>query len=129
MKKSFKPEGYNSLSPYFVIEGAESFVDFLKTLFRAEVTRRYDMPDGSIMHLELRIDDSILMIGEASDQFPATTHLMHLYTHDVDTLYARALELGCEPIAPPGRKEGEPDRRGTFKDDFGNIWSVATQLD
>ncbi|MBA4055025.1 MAG: extradiol dioxygenase [Marivirga sp.] len=128
MTNSFKPDHYNSVSPYFVIDGAQRYVDFLKRLFNAKERRRYDMPDGTIMHIEIEIDDTIVMMGDASDKFPANTSLMHVYVPDVDRIFNLAVDLGCEVIERPKVREGDPDKRGTFKDYTGNVWSVSTQL-
>lgn len=127
MDRNFKPDGYNSLSPYFVVNGAQRFVDLIKNLFNATELRRYDRPDGTIMHVELRIDDTVIMVGDSSEQFPANHLLIHVYVPDVDEVFSRALELECVPVEEPKEREGDPDRRGTFKDFAGNIWSVATQ--
>jgi uncharacterized glyoxalase superfamily protein PhnB len=128
MSKQYKPKGYNSVSPYFVIKEAQKMVGLLKELFNATVKRRYDMPDGTIMHIEVQLDDSIIMMGEASEEFPANTHLLHVYVQNVDKIYSRAISLGCESVEPPKEREGDADRRGTFKDFAGNIWSVGTQI-
>jgi hypothetical protein len=93
MSDNYKPEGYNSVSPYFIVDGAQKMVDFLKRLFNAQEKRRYDMPDGTIMHVELQIDDSIIMLRDSSKQFPAVTHVMHVYVEDVDKTFDRALRL------------------------------------
>ncbi|WP_172998914.1 hypothetical protein [Kroppenstedtia eburnea] len=79
------------------------------------------------MHVELRIDDTVIMVGDSSEQFPANHLLIHVYVPDVDEVFSRALELECVPVEEPKESEGDPDRRGTFKDFAGNIWSVATQ--
>jgi PhnB protein len=128
MKISFKPAGYNSVSPYFVINGAQKLVDLLKELFNASEKRRFELPDGKIMHLELQIDDSIIMIGDASEKFPAYNHLMHVYVKNVDETFNKAIQLGCESIYIPKESEGDPNKRGAFKDFAGNTWTVATQL-
>ncbi|OLO26778.1 extradiol dioxygenase [Alkalihalophilus pseudofirmus] len=128
MDKNFKPSGYNSLSPYFVVNGAQKMVDLLTKLFNGKELRRYDMPDGSITHVEIQIDDSVVMIGDASEQFPPNTHLIHIYVPDVDAVFEKAMTLGCFCMELPNVRKGDPDRRGTFKDFAGNIWSVATQL-
>jgi PhnB protein len=128
MNISFKPDGYNSVSPYFVINGAQKLVDLLKELFNASEKRRYELPDGKIMHLELQIDDSIIMIGDASEKFPVYTHLMHVYVKNVDETFNKAIRLGCESINIPTEREGDPNKRGAFKDFAGNTWTVATQL-
>lgn len=128
MSKSFKPQGYNSVSPYFIVKGAERLVSQLTVIFNASVTRRYDRPDGSIMHAEVRIDDSIVMLGESSDQFPPVSLVIHVYVADVDEVFRRAVDAGCEVVESPKERDGDPDRRATFKDFAGNLWSVGTQL-
>lgn len=125
---TYKPTGYNSVSPYFIIEEADRFVALMKQIFDANVLREYRMPDGSIMHAELQIDDSIIMLGNASDRFPPVPIVMHVYVPDVDKIWEKALEAECEPIEPPIEREGDPDRRATFKDFGGNMWSIGTQI-
>lgn len=128
MNKQFKPEGYNSVSPYFIVMGAQRFIDLLKEIFDAKLVRRYDKPDGSIMHAEVQIDDSIIMLGDASEQFPPTISMVHVYVPDVNGTYEKAMKAGCENIQFPQEQEGDPDRRGTFRDFSGNIWSIGMQL-
>jgi uncharacterized glyoxalase superfamily protein PhnB len=60
MSKEYKPTGYNSVSPYLVVKGAQKLIDLLKQIFNAKELRRYDMPDGTIMHAEVQIDDSVI---------------------------------------------------------------------
>jgi PhnB protein len=127
MKKEFKPAGYNSASPYFIVDGAQRMVDLLKNIFDAEELRRYDNKDGSIMHTELKIDDSVIMLGDASEQYPANQLTMHVYVPDVHLTFRKALAAGCEPVEAPVNKEGDPDVRGMFKDFAGNYWAVGTQ--
>jgi PhnB protein len=126
--KAYKPEGYNSVSPYFIVTGAQKFTDFLKQVFDAVEKRRYDNKDGTVMHLEVQIDDSIIMLADSSDQWPPTTHVMHVYVEDSDKTFDLAVELGCQVLERPTNKSGDPDKRGTFKDAWGNLWSVSTQL-
>lgn len=128
MPKDFKPAGYNSVSPYFVVKGAAKFVDLLTKLFNASQHRTFGRPDGSVMHAELKIDDSIIMLSEASENFPGNNLLMHVYVPDVDATYAKALALGCTSLQVPSQKEGDTDKRGGFQDFAGNMWYVSTQL-
>lgn len=128
MQKNYKPIGYNSVSPYFVVDGAQKMVELLKELFNAQVLRSFDTPDGFIMHMEVLIDDSVIMLGESSEQFPPNTHLLHVYVPNVDETYRKAIELGCIPIETPNERKNDPDKRGTFKDFAGNIWSIGTQI-
>lgn len=123
-----KPEGYPTVSVYLVVEGAQRVIDFLKRVFDATELRRYDMPDGSIMHAEVRIDDSVIMIGDAGGEWPAFPSWLHIYVQDVDATYRRALEAGGVSVQIPQRREGDHDRRGGVKDPGGNTWWIATQV-
>ena len=128
MNKTFKPTGYNSVSPYFIVSGAQRFIDLLKIIFNANELRRYEMPDGTIMHAEIQIDDSVIMLGDSSDKYPPIQIVIHVYVPDVDKTFEKAIEAGCEIIEKPKQQENDPDRRGTFKDFAGNMWSIGTQL-
>lgn len=128
MDQQFKPTGYNSVSPYFIINGGQRLIDLLKTIFDAKELRRYDMPDGTIMHAEIQIDDSVIMLGDSSERFPPVHLVMHVYVPNVDETFEKAVKAGCEIIEHPKQSEGDPDRRATFRDFGGNMWSVGTQL-
>jgi PhnB protein len=125
---TFKPNGYNSVSPYFIINDARKFIGLMKEIFDATELRNYDMPDGSVMHAEMQIDDSVIMLGEASDAYPPVPSVIHVYVPDVDKTFKKAIDAGCTIVENPNEKEGDPDRRATFKDYAGNMWSVGTQL-
>ena len=127
MEKQFKPIGYNSVSPYFIVSGGQKFIDLMKEIFNAKELRRYDMPNGSIMHAEIQIDDSVIMIGDSSEKFPPVQIVMHVYVPNVDETFRKAVDAGCEIVEQPTEREGDPDKRGTFKDFAGNMWSVGTQ--
>ena len=128
MNKTFKPGGYNSVSPYFIVNGAQRFIDLMNQIFSAKELRRYDMPDGTIMHAEIQVDDSVIMVGDSSDKYPPVPMVMHVYVADADKTFEKAIEAGCEIIEKPKQQVNDPDRRGTFKDFAGNMWSVGTQL-
>ena len=126
---NWKPQNYNSVSPYLIVNGAQKVVDFAKAVFDAKELRRYDMPGGTIMHIELLIDDTVVMLGDSSPQFPAFSSLLHVYVKDVDAVYQRALKFGAVSVQEPQTREGDPDKRGSVKDACGNTWSIATQLE
>ncbi|WP_143960623.1 VOC family protein [Litoribacter populi] len=127
MEKDFKPKGYSSLSPYFIVNGAQKFIDLMKQIFSVEELRRYDMPDGKIMHAEIQIDDSIIMISDSTDKYPPSPMILHVYVPNVDQTFEKAIKAGCEIVEQPKESEGDPDRRATFKDFVGNTWSIGTQ--
>src|SRR5690606_16059509 len=95
--------------------------------FMVKKLRHYERPDGTIMHAELQIDDSVIMLSDASEQYPQVPMFLHVYVPDVDQTFEKAVRAGCDVIEAPRKHEGDPDRRATFKDFAGNIWSVGTQ--
>jgi uncharacterized glyoxalase superfamily protein PhnB len=129
MKLSSKPAGYSAVSPYLVVKGAQGVVDFLKKTFDASELRRYDKPDGSVMHVEVKIDDTVVMLADASEQYPSFPAWMHVYVPDVDATYRRALAAGGVAVEEPKQRPGDPDRRGGVKDPGGNTWWVSTQIE
>lgn len=129
MNTDFKPTGYNCVSPYFITAEAQRFIDQLKQIFDLKELRRYQRDDGSIIHAEIQIDDSVLMLADATENYPAVSMVMHVYVPNVDETFEKAVEAGCEIIHPPKVSEGDPDRRASFRDFGGNLWSVSTQLD
>ena len=128
MSTTYKPLGYNSASPYYIVNGAQRLIDLLKKIFPVEELRRYERPDGTIMHAEIRIDDSVLMFGDSSDRFPPNQLLIHIYVPNVDLTFKSAIEAGCLVVDVPRQHQGDPDKRGSFKDFAGNVWSIATQF-
>ena len=128
MKKDFKPAEYNSVSPYLVVNGAQKMIDLLQKIFDAKELRKYKTSEGRILHAELKIDDSVLMLADATEAYPQSTSLVHIYTPDANAIYQKAVEAGCRPVQEPQERKGDPDRRGGFKDFAGNFWSVSTQV-
>jgi PhnB protein len=123
----WKPDSYPSVSPYLISGDAEKLIAFLKDVFDGAVTRRIDRPDGSLMHAEVRIDDSIVMIGGgATDHQSGSVHI-HVYVQDAAAVYERAIQSGAHPVQTPARKHAQDDLRGGFTDADGNTWWVATQ--
>lgn len=127
MKTQFKPTGYNSVSPYFMVDNAQKMIDMLIHVFDGTEKRKYLKPDGKIMHAEVQIDDSIIMVSDATEQYPPYSFWMHVYVSNVNDIFNKAVAYGCEPVEQPINKDGDEDRRGTFKDSHGNHWSVASQ--
>lgn len=127
MKPPYKPVSYTSVAAYIMADGAQRVIDFLKATFDAEELRRSDGPDGSIMHCEVRIDDTVVMIADGGGNFPAFPVWLHIYVPDVDATYKRALAAGGISVQEPDQR-GDPDRRGGVKDPAGNTWWIATQV-
>lgn len=127
MHTNYKPKNYASLSPYLIVDNAEKFVDQLRKIFNATQLRRFDHNDGTIAHIELQLDDSIIMISNSTETYLAHTTMLHMYVPDVFKTFNLAINNGCEIIEKPVNKDGDPDTRGSFYDCAGNYWSVSTQ--
>ncbi len=127
MTDKWKPPGYNSVSPYLVVENAQEVIDFLNATLDTTELRRHEDEDGRVRHAELRIDDSVVMIGEASEGWDAVPCHLHIYVPDVDATYAAALENGGDSVQEPVQM-GDPDRRSGVKGPGGNTWWFSTQV-
>lgn len=127
MSTNWKPEDYNSVSVYIMASGAQRVIEFLKRAFDAAPLRRFDNPDGTIMHAEVRVGDTVVMLADAGGPYPAFPVWLHVYVPDVDATYNKALAAGAVSVQEPVQKPGDPDRRGRVKDPSGNTWWISTQ--
>lgn len=124
----YKPAGYTSVAPYLMVNGAQRVIDFLKQTFGATELRRFDLPDGTIMHVEVRVEDTVIMMADGGGEWPAFPAWLHVYVPDARATYQQALEAGGVSVQVPEHKKGDVDLRGGFKDPSGNTWWVATQV-
>jgi len=123
------PDGYHTVTPYLVLEGAAKFIDFAKQAFGAEETFRMAGPDGKIGHAELKIGDSMIMLGDAPGaQSGPMPGMLHLYVPDADASYKRALQAGATSLREPA-DQFYGDRSAGVKDAFGNQWWLATHIE
>lgn len=122
------PKGYHTITPYLVVQGAAQFIDFLKQAFGAEEILRMTQPDGTIMHAEVKIGDSGVMLGEAGGENKPMPAMLHLYVEDMDGAYRRALQAGATSLREPA-DQFYGDRIGGVRDSFGNQWWLATHIE
>ena len=118
------PKGFGTVTPFLTVADAAKLIDFLQQAFAAQVTFRMDAPDGSVRHAEVKIGDSMVMIGQA----PAGQEMramLHLYAPDTDALYHRAIAAGATSIREPA-DQFYGDRTGGVRDLCGNQWWIAT---
>lgn len=122
-----KREGYTNVSLYLVVADAEKQIDFLIRVFAAPEKARHVDSDGRIMHAEVTIGDSTVMIGQQTDQWKARYNTCYVYLDDVDSTYRLALEAGAKSIGEP---EDKPygDRTAGFEDPWGNYWWIGTPI-
>lgn len=123
----WKPDHYPSLSPYLICPDPEALIAFLAAAFDGRLERRFDRPDGSLMHAEVRIDDSVVMLGgDATGIDRGPVHL-HLYVPDAAACFARAVAAGAAIVQHPVRKAADDDLRAGVQDACGTIWWIASQ--
>lgn len=127
MDNAYKPDEYTSVSPYLVVDGAESTITFLTEVFGARELRRFPADGGRIMHAEVRIDDTVIMLADGTDGWPAIAAHVHVYVPDVDATYRRALDAGATDVQAPVQKDDE-DKRGGVKDAGGTTWWISTRV-
>lgn len=130
------PEGYHSVTPYLVVDGAAAAIAFYQSVFDAREALRMGAPGGRVGHAELIIGDSKIMLA---DEFPdmgargpksigGSPVSLHLYVPDVDGVVARALAAGAKEVRPV-KDQFYGDRSGTLEDPFGHLWHVATHVE
>jgi uncharacterized glyoxalase superfamily protein PhnB len=123
------PDGFHTLTPYLVVDGAEKLVTFMQNALGAqydhEPTKR---PDGKIMHATLKVGDSMLMISDSSEQAKATNTTLYVYVPNVDATYQKALKAGATSMMEPA-DQFYGDRSGGVKDAAGNSWFFGTHIE
>lgn len=127
MAEGFKPRDYTSVSPYLIVDGADRTISFLAAVFGAIELRRIPRPDGRLMHAEVRIDDSVVMLADSTTEWPPIAANVHVYVSDVDATYRKALAAGATSLQEPAQKEDE-DKRGGVRDPGGTSWWIATRM-
>jgi len=117
--------GFHTITPYLIVPDADKLIDFLKRAFGA--TETFGSPGGAGgIHIELRVGDSMLMVGGKADATPAPV-TMYLYVPNVDAVYKRAVEAGGMSVAEPANQP-YGDRHGGVRDAFGNTWYIASHV-
>jgi PhnB protein len=130
------PDGYHSVTPYLVIKGAARAIDYYKAAFGAAERMRVEDPGGKVMHAELTIGDSVIMLA---DEFPQMGWVspktlggssvgIHLYVEHVDALFKQALAAGGTE-SKPVQDQFYGDRSGTLLDPFGHLWTLSTHTE
>ena len=130
------PAGYHTLTPTMILKDARKAIDFYKRAFGAEEVGVMSGPDGRVMHAELRIGDSLVMMGEENPAWPQLKSAetlgqspisLHIYVADVDASFQRALGAGAK-VDMPVQDMFWGDRYGKVRDPFGYVWGIATRV-
>jgi PhnB protein len=128
MSVKYKPDGLHTVTPYLVVRDVTGLIQFLEQAFDAKETERTQLPGGQIMHAQVTIGDSVVMMGEASEDNPTRTAMLHLYVEDADATYRQALAAGATSLREP-QDEFYGDRGAGVSDAFGNQWWLATHIE
>jgi PhnB protein len=127
------PDGYGSVTPYLIVKGGAAAIEFYKRAFGATEIMRMAQPDGRVMHAEVQIGNSRVMLA---DEFPERGYLapqtpgktpvtLHLYVEDVDKVAKQAVAAGAKEVQPV-KDQFYGDRSGVFNDPFGHCWNIST---
>jgi uncharacterized glyoxalase superfamily protein PhnB len=129
------PKGYHTVTPSLMVAGAAKAIEFYKKALGAQEVMRFEGPDGKIMHAELRIGDSVVMLGDEMPEQGArgpksiggTPVSFFIFTEYVDAAWKRAVDAGAKPIMPL-IDQFWGDRAGSLEDPFGHHWWLAQHI-
>lgn len=123
------PHTYRAITPILIAPGAQRLIDFMAAAFGAQVRGDvFRMPDATIGHAEVEIEGSLVMVSDASAEYPALTTGIHLYVPDVDATFAAAVAAGASVKQEPA-DQFYGDRSAIVHDPAGNMWSLATHVE
>jgi PhnB protein len=130
------PDGYTSVTPYLIVQGASKAMEFYKNVFGATERMRIPTPEGKVAHAEIDIGGSVIMLADECPERGAksphtiggTPICLHLYVKDADAVFVKAVATGATQIRPV-ENQFYGDRSGMFSDPFGHSWNVATHVE
>ncbi len=130
------PPGYHTVTPYLIVKGAAQALDFYQTAFGATLLMRMDGPEGRVMHAEIKIGDSPIMLADEAPDLGLRSPLslggasasLLVYVDDVDVRFATAVAAGAT-VQRPVKDQFYGDRSGTLTDPFGQMWTLATHIE
>ena len=128
MKTQSIPEGCHAIIPYLTVPDAARLVEFLKKAFDAVERGMILRPDGTVLHAQVRVADSLLMIGEPQGQWQPQPSMLYHYVADVDAAYKQAIAAGAKSVKEP-ENMFYGDRSACVKDIAENVWWLATRIE
>ncbi len=128
MSVEYKPKGYHTVTPFIYNTNIAETIDFAIAAFGATLKEKHHTPDGRIMHAEIIIGDSIVMMGETHGEMASLPVMLYLYVEDCDSVYASAIAAGGKSLREP-TTEFYGDRSSGVTDPWGNQWWMATHVE
>ena len=114
-----------TVTPYFTVENADVLIEFLVSVFGGHLIKENRYDNGSIQHARVCIGNSIIMLNQSTNDYPANVSQIHLYVNDVEDSYKAALQKGASSLMAPNKRP-HGDKMAGIKDPCGNIWWIAT---
>jgi len=124
MKTVNIPEGYQQIMPYLIVENAAAFIEFTQKVFDAEEISKHMRTETIIMHAEIKIGSSVIMVADATEQFSARPAGLFVYVDDCDAVYSKALDNGAKSLSDPA--DQSYGRSAGVEDAFGNTWWMTS---
>jgi PhnB protein len=122
------PEGYHTVTPYLIVSDADRLLTFMKSALNAQVKEEHRLPDGTVMHADVVIGDSHVMLGQANEKWRTMTGSILLYVPDVDATYQAALRAGAKSVQEV-KDQFYGDRSGGVEDPTGVTWWISTHVE
>ena len=122
------PEGFHSLTPYLTVDDAQGLINFVQRAFDGQVTYRMNDEQGNVRHVEMKIGDSMVMIGQARDEWKSRPGMFVLYVPDCDAVYKKAVDAGATVVRELAT-QAYGDRSGGVQDSQGNQWWISTHVE
>ena len=133
------PDGYHTVTPYLIVKGAARAIDFYKQAFGATEIMRFPGPNNTVMHAELKIGDSVIMLADeqgtagggeyrSPQSVGGSPVSLMIYVPEVDKTFKQAISLGSQSKRDV-QNQFYGDRSGNLVDPFGHIWTIATHVE
>jgi uncharacterized glyoxalase superfamily protein PhnB len=122
------PDGFHTVTPHLIVDGASKLMDYFKQAFNATERNRTPDANGRIANAEMLIGDSIIMLADSSDKYPPRPAAFYLYVPDTDAMYQSAIKAGGKSLQEPA-DQFWGDRYAGVEDPAGNEWWIATHVE
>ena len=122
------PEGLQTVTPYLVVDNAAGLIEFMKNAFDGKVSSIHKRDDNKIMHATVTIGSSTIMIADTMEGMEPQTAMLYLYLEDTDGVFKKAIKAKATSVQEP-KTEFYGDRAGAVKDEWGNVWWIATHVE
>src|SRR5690242_10742972 len=120
------PEDYQTVTTYLIIKNAVAFIQFMQTVFNAEVVNKHMRDENTIMHADLKIGNRIIILADSTPQYAPANPNLFIYVEDADATYKKAIDNGAATVTELTNQSY--GRSGGVKDSFGNTWWITSVI-